>query len=85
MYVGELLRLVETPMAIQITTKLPDRRYYYLPRSQVQIVRRGGHMIIYVPDWIIDKNRIDWENLQDVKPIGRRHEHGYDYSHFTFA
>lgn len=72
MYVGELLRLVETPMAIQVTSNLPDRRFYYIPRSQIQIVNRHGHMILYVPAWIIEKNHIDWENLQEVRPLGKR-------------
>ena len=81
MYVGEITRIVETPVAIRVTTS--SRKYIYLPRSQVEIVNKQGHHIIYVPDWIINKNRINWNDINEIIPIGRRteHEHGLNYSH----
>lgn len=81
MYIGEITRVVETQMAVRVTTSA--RKYIYLPQSQIQIVNRQGHKIIYVPDWIIEKNKINWNDINEIIPIGRRneYEHGLNYSH----
>lgn len=80
MYVGQIMEINQTPGAIKITIqgeKLDGRmdRTVYLPKSQIQIRRRksaDGGFNIYIPDWLITKNRINWNRIQEIEPISPR-------------
>ena len=74
MHIGELTKLEETARAIKITAqgdKLDGRndRPIYLPKTQIQVRKEpDGRMMIYVPDWLIEKNRINWNRITEIKP-----------------
>lgn len=82
MHIGELTKLEETARAIKITEqgdKLDGRndRPIYLPKSQIQVRKEpDGRMMIYVPDWLIEKNRINWNRITEIKPWKELHN-GY--------
>ena len=75
MYVGQLKKFSDTPNAVIITVEGLDLlgrgdRKVYLPKSQIQIKRdelRGS--IIYIPDWLIIKNKIPWCRITEIEPI----------------
>lgn len=77
MYVGQMREINQTPGAIRITIqgeRLDGRmdRTVYLPKSQIQIRRRktaDGGFNIYIPDWLISKNKINWYRIQEIEPI----------------
>ena len=53
----------------QIQIKGDDRRVY-LPKSQIQIKGDVLHGYeIYIPEWLIIKNRINWNRIQEIEPI----------------
>ena len=74
MFVGIINPLNETPGAIRITAQgleLTGRsdRLVYLPKSQIKIRRdKLNRFIIYVPDWLIYKNRLNWNRITEIKP-----------------
>mgnify|MGYP007130657671 CR=1 FL=1 len=46
-----------------------DRRVY-LPKSQIQIKGDVLHGYeIFIPEWLIIKNRINWNRIQEIEPI----------------
>ena len=77
MFVGRLKEINQTPRAIKITIqgeKLDGRmdRTVYLPNSQIQIRRRksaDGGFNIYIPKWLIEKNKINWYRITEIEPI----------------
>ena len=77
MYVGQMREINQTPGAIVITEqgKALDGRFdrrVYLPKSQIKIRRRktaDGGFNIYIPKWLIEKNKINWYRITEIEPI----------------
>lgn len=74
-YVGYLRRLDMTDGAVIVTQQgldlngRSDKRIY-LPKSQIQIKRDDLHgWKIYIPEWLIIKNHINWNRLDEIEPI----------------
>ena len=74
-YRGQLRELNTTTAAVIITEQgldllgRSDRRVY-LPKSQIQIKGDVLHGYeIYIPEWLIIKNRINWNRIQEIEPI----------------
>lgn len=74
-YRGQLRELNTTTAAVIITEQgldllgRSDRRVY-LPKSQIQIKDDVLHGYeIYIPEWLIIKNRINWNRIQEIEPI----------------
>lgn len=74
MHVGIMNEITQTPGAIKITVQgkeLDGRsdRTVYLPKSQIEIKRtKMGQFRIWIPDWLISKNRIDWYRITEIEP-----------------
>ena len=74
-YVGYLKKVEQTEGAVIITQQgleLNGRsdRKIYLPKSQIQIKRDNLHgWKIYIPDWLIIKNHINWNRIEEIEPI----------------
>lgn len=75
MYIGKLKKHEETPRALVITVEARDLsgRYdkqVYIPKSQIQIKRDPivGETI-YIPDWLIERNRIPWGAISEIEAI----------------
>lgn len=66
--------ITQTPGAIKITVQgreLDGRndRTVYLPKSQVQIKKtKDGRFRIWIPDWLINKNFINWYRITEIEP-----------------
>lgn len=75
MYIGTLTKYAETPHAVVITVEglgLDTRgdRKVYLPKSQIQIRKdQYGQLTIYIPDWLIIKNKIPWGAVTEIEVI----------------
>ena len=74
-YRGYIKKIKETPGAIVITQQgldllgRSDRRIY-LPKSQIKIRKDDLHGYeIFIPEWLIIKNRINWNRLEEIEPI----------------
>ena len=78
-YRGQLRELNTTTAAVIITEQgleqgldllgRSDRRVY-LPKSQIQIKGDVLHGYeIFIPEWLIIKNRINWNRIQEIEPI----------------
>lgn len=74
-YVGKLRTISETSSAFRITVQGPslngrDDRTEYLPKSVVHIKKdRFGEILIFVPDWILNKKNINWNRINEIEPI----------------
>ena len=74
MHVGIMSEINQTPGAIKITVQgkeLDGRsdRTVYLPKSQVEIKRtKTGQFRIWIPDWLINKNHINWYRIAEIEP-----------------
>lgn len=74
MYIGTINPINETPGAIKITAQgleLTGRsdRAVYLPKSQIKIRKeKNGEFTIFVPDWLVYKNRLNWNRITEIKP-----------------
>ena len=72
-YIGTLTKYVDTPYAVVITVEgLEPRgdRKVYLPKSQIQIkCDKYGKLTIYIPNWLIIKNRIPWGAVTEIEVI----------------
>ena len=74
MYIGELTHLAETEMAYVLTVEGPEldgRSDYkiFLPKSQCNLRRTTyGQLIISIPDWIIEKNHINFNRIKEIRP-----------------
>lgn len=74
MHVGIMNEINQTPGAIKITVQgkeLDGRsdRTVYLPKSQVEIRRtKTGQFRIWIPDWLINKNKINWYRIAEIEP-----------------
>lgn len=75
MYVGQLKTINFSANALIITiegSELDGRsdRRVFLPKSQIQIKTDPiNGMTIYIPDWLIIKNRVDWCRITEIEPI----------------
>ena len=74
-YRGQLRELNTTTAAVIITEQgldllgRSDRRVY-LPKRQIQIKGDVLHGYeIFIPEWLIIKNRINWNRIQEIEPI----------------
>lgn len=74
-YVGYLKKVEQTEGAVIITQQGLDLmgradKKIYLPKSQIQIKRDNLHgWKIYIPDWLIIKNHINWNRIEEIEPI----------------
>ena len=77
MYVGIMREITQTPGAVKITVEgreLDGRndRTVYLPKSKIEIRKRKnavGEFEIFIPKWLIEKNRIDWYRIREIEPV----------------
>lgn len=77
MYVGIMREIIQTPGAVKITVEgreLDGRndRTVYLPKSKIEIRKRKnavGEFEIFIPKWLIEKNRIDWYRIREIEPV----------------
>ena len=77
MYVGIMREINQTPGAVKITVEgreLDGRndRTVYLPKSKIEIRKRKtavGEFEIFIPKWLIEKNRIDWYRIREIEPV----------------
>lgn len=74
MYVGIMNEINQTPGAIKITVQgreLDGRtdKTVYLPKSQVEIKKtKTGQFRIWIPNWLIEKNQINWYRIAEIEP-----------------
>lgn len=74
-YRGYLSEINQTPGAVVVTQQGLDLsgrhdKKIYLPKSQIQIRRDQLHGYeIFIPEWLIIKNHINWYRLTEIEPI----------------
>lgn len=75
MYVGHLKTMNFSANALIITIEGTDLRgrgdrKVFLPKSQIEIKTDpiNGYTI-YIPDWLIIKNRVNWCRITEIEPI----------------